>query len=132
MMRRRSMEWVRGGVLACAAVAAGATGSIAERDFSYGEFPLGERGDARARHVVEQRGKPLRNIDTVHTLHASAFGAVPDDGRDDLPALRALFAEAVARGRTRVVIEPGSAARAPNCGTAIRNRGSSASPAAGG
>jgi hypothetical protein len=97
-----------GSILKAVVFAGAAVGCLAVTgEVPFGEFPLGGNGDALVRHVIEHRGEPLRDIVTEHTLYASDFGAVPDDGQDDLPALRALFAKAVEQGGTRVVIEPG-------------------------
>jgi hypothetical protein len=92
-------------ILVVAGITAGFSAVFGETPF--GEFPLGENGDALVRHVIEHRGRPLRETETLHVLKASEFGAVPNDSKDDLPALRALFAKAVAQGKTTVVIEPG-------------------------
>jgi hypothetical protein len=97
-----------GSILKAVVFAGAAVGCLAVTgEVPLGEFPLGGNGDALVRHVIEHRGEPLRDIVTEHTLYASDFGAVSDDGQDDLPALRALFAKAVEQGGTRVVIEPG-------------------------
>lgn len=72
-----------------------------------GEFPLEDGGDALFEHIIEQRGRPVTSVETRHVLYARDFGAVPDNGKDDLPALRRMIAEAVARGKTKMVLEPG-------------------------
>ncbi len=72
-----------------------------------GTYSLGENGDALVAHVIETRGRPLVDVKTEHELTAADFGAIPDDGKDDLPALRALFAKAAAQGKTKAIIGKG-------------------------
>lgn len=86
----------------CVAGMASAAGAI-----PLGEFPLGDNGDALVQHVVEHRGRPLTHIETPNVFKVSDFGAVPDDGKDDLPAVRAALAKAVEAGNATLLFEPG-------------------------
>jgi hypothetical protein len=73
-----------------------------------GEIPLGENGKDLNQHVIESRGKPLPEIETLHVLNASAFGAVPDDGKDDRAAIQAAIDAAIAAGPgSTVELKPG-------------------------
>ncbi len=72
-----------------------------------GEFPLADGGDALFQHIVEVRGRPVTEVETTQTLNARDFGAVPDDAKDDLSALRAVFAQAAKDGKTMVKLEAG-------------------------
>ena len=55
------------------------------------------------------REPPLRDLSVRHTIHIESFGASPDDGLDDLPALRQALARAAASPvPTEVAFERGT------------------------
>ncbi len=63
---------------------------------------------ALRRHILETRTAPLTNLNVIATLHVSEFGARPDDGKDDRPAVAAAVLRARSMdGPVQISFEPG-------------------------
>ncbi|QHI69946.1 right-handed parallel beta-helix repeat-containing protein [Tichowtungia aerotolerans] len=64
--------------------------------------------DELRRHILETRSAPLTNLNVRTVLNVCDFGAVPDDGRDDRPAIAAVVSRARSlKGPVQVRFDPG-------------------------
>jgi hypothetical protein len=60
------------------------------------------------RHILETRSAPLTNLAVRAVLHVRDFGALPDDGKDDRPAVAAAVEKARSMdGPVQISFEPG-------------------------
>jgi hypothetical protein len=97
---RRSDSWF---VLCCLQIvflAVGLPGAVSGEDFRGSEELL--------RVILENRPAPLTNMEIRTTLRVADFGAIPDDGHNDYPAVvAALDAAKKAPGPVQISFNPG-------------------------
>ena len=77
---------------------------ISEADDSAG---ISDPAERLVRHILAERGAPLRDLPGLKVFHVRDFGAVPNDGINDYDAIQAAI-QAMGKGSAELQFEPGT------------------------